>query len=52
MDIFKIQNANCWSRCGGFGFIKMEPEEDMNDSLIIGKGKGAQNEGGGLGRKG
>jgi len=30
----------CCPECGGFGFVKREPEEDTHTSPIIGKGKG------------
>ena len=35
-----IQNPErqCCPKCGGFGFVKKEAEEDMNSSPIIGKG--------------
>jgi len=37
-----IQNPErkCCPKCGGFEFVKTEPEEDMHTSPIIGKGKG------------
>jgi len=30
----------CCPKCGGFGFVKSEPEEDLNSLPIIGKEKG------------
>jgi len=37
-----IQNPQreCCPKCGGFGFIKRELQEDMSTSPIIGNGKG------------
>ena len=31
-------------KCGGFGFVRDEPEEDVNTSQVIGRGRQAQHD--------